>query len=374
MARVERRTRRAASKAKPLSSPAVKRKYSATYATASRIAELALRLLTSGRHLAYSDIRHMLRVKRGTAPAAPPSERTIDRYVKAMQGVFAVGGFGELETRTYEDGRKYLFFTPKEPAAEPVDESLEVLLAVNLLRSLEGTVLRENASRLLGRIDESSADGDRYGLKNLAKKFYVVPFGVKRYDDQQVLLGGLVKALLRQERIDVHYRGLRDPGDVHVHEFEPYTLAIYKGGLYLIGYSFGKERRIFLAVERIEKIEPRTAANGETETFPYPEAYTPEAHTQGAFGIFDTGKVFDVELEILNPDTVGFLEPRRFHKTQRLVKREDGTATLTMRVRGLEELVPWVMSMAPWVRVREPAELRERVRGFLADGLAVYGS
>ncbi len=347
-------------------------KYSATYATASRITQLALRLLTSGRHLSYSDIRSMLRVKHGKGPATPPSDRTIDRYVKAMETVFAVGGFGELEHRTYEDGKKFLFFTPKEPAHGAPDESLEILMSMNLLRSLEGTVLRENASQLLGKLAKETAGADRYGLAHLAKKFYVVPFGVKRYDDQRPLLGALVKALLRQERIDVHYRGLRAAGDVHVHKFEPYTLAIYKGGLYLIGYSFEKERRIFLAVERIEKVEPRRDGKGEIETFSYPEEYTPEKHTQGAFGIYDTGKAFDVELEILNPGTVAFLAPRQFHRSQHLEKRPDGTALLTMRVLGLEELAPWVMSMAPWVRVVKPVELRDNVKQMLASGSAVY--
>jgi predicted DNA-binding transcriptional regulator YafY len=344
--------------------------YGTTYATASRVTQLALKLLTSGRHLSYGSIRSMAEVER-RGEKGPPSERTIERYVKALQAVIRHGDFGTLEVRKHDGGGKSLFFTPKAPP-RPAGESLEVLLAVNLLRSLEGTVLRENAKQLLGRIARDAKDGDRYGLQHLPKKFYVVPFGVKHYDDQRALVDALVKALLRQERLDVHYRGLRGPGGVHVHEFEPYTLAIYKGGLYLIGYSFSKERRIYLAVERIERVEPRRTADGEIETFEYPEAYTPEQHTQGAFGIYDTGKAFDVELEILNPETVAFLAPRRFHSTQKMEKRADGTAVMTMRVRALEELVPWVMSMAPWVRVREPAELRERVRKFLAEGVGVY--
>ena len=349
-----------------------KPQYSATYATASRISQLTLRLLTTGRQLSYADIRDMLRVKRGKE-ASPPSQRTIDRYVKAIEAVFTGGGFGSLERRSYEDGRKYLFFTPKEQAQDSLGESLEILLSMNLLRSLEGTVLRENASELLGKLAKQTAGADRLGLQNLGKKFYVVPFGVKRYDDQRILVDGLVKALLRQERIDVHYRGLRAAGDVHVHTFEPYTLAIYKGGLYLIGYSFEKERRIFLAVERIEKIVPRKGGDGVVETFEYPDGYTPELHTQGAFGIYDTGKAFDVELEILNPDTVAFLAPRKFHRSQQLEKRADGTAILTMRVLGLEELATWVMTMAPWVRVRKPVELRDAVKKMLAAGVALYG-
>jgi predicted DNA-binding transcriptional regulator YafY len=347
-----------------------KPKYSATYATASRITQLALRLLAV-RQLSYADIRDMLRVRHGKE-AAPPSERTIDRYVKALEAVFSAGGFGELTRQGYEEGRKYLSFTPKERSDESVTESLEIMLSMNLLQSLEGTVLRENASQVLGKLAKRAGAADPLGLQNLPMKFYVVPFGVKSYEDQRVLVDALVKALLRLERLDVHYRGLRAAGDVHVHDFEPYTLAIYKGGLYLIGYSHTKERRIFLAVERIEKVEERRGADGRIETFIYPEGYTPEQQTQGAFGIYDTGKSYDVELEILNAETVAFLAPRRFHRTQQLERRADGTAILRMRVLGLEELAPWVMSMAPWVRVAKPSELREAVRKMLAEGAALY--
>jgi len=345
-------------------------KYIATYATASRIAELAVRLLTTGRHLSYADIRRFLRVKRGKSPAAPPSQRTIDRYVKALEAVFLAGGFGSIERRAYEDGRKYLFFTPSDRSGAPIGESLEILLSVNLLRSLEGSVLRENAIQLLGKLAKGP-DAERLGLQHLTKKFYVVPFGVKGYEDQRHLVDGLVKALLRQERVVVRYRGLRDVGDARVHTFEPYTLAIYKGGIYVIGYSFEKEQRVFLALERIESIEPKRTAAGEIEIFPYPEEYTPEKHTQGAFGIFDTGKSFDVELEILSPETLAYLAPRRFHRTQKLERHGD-RATLTMKVKGLAELAPWVMSMAPWVRVVRPKELETEVRSMLAGGLALY--
>jgi predicted DNA-binding transcriptional regulator YafY len=365
MARTRKRSRKPAPKTKP--------KYSATYATASRIVELALRLLVTGRRLSYADIRNMLRVKYGAAPAAPPSDRTIDRYVSALKAVLANGGFGELDVETYESGKKFLVFKPKSPKGGAPGESLEFLLSMNLIRSLQGTVLRENALELLGKLDEGTSGADRYGLVHLAKKFYEVPFGVKRYDDQRPVIDAIVRALLRQERLDVRYRSMTTKeGTAKLHVFEPYTLAIYKGGLYLIGYSFEREKRIFLAVERIEKVVPHLGADGEVESFTYPEGYTPELHTQGAFGIYDTGKTFDVELEILSADTIAFLAPRRFHRTQKLERRADGTAVLTMKVLGLEELATWVMTMAPWMRVVKPVELRERVKEMLASGAAVY--
>ena len=46
----------------------------------------------------------------------------------------------------------------------------------------------------------------------------------------------------------------------------------------------------------------------------------------------------------------------------------DGTAVLSMTVRGTEELPTWVMSMAPWVEVLKPDSLRGRVKEMLTRG------
>jgi hypothetical protein len=48
--------------------------------------------------------------------------------------------------------------------------------------------------------------------------------------------------------------------------------------------------------------------------------------------------VTEVELRVLNAETVAYLKSRRLHRTQRFVDRRDGTAILSMTVRGTEEL------------------------------------
>jgi len=63
-----------------------------------------------------------------------------------------------------------------------------------------------------------------------------------------------------------------------VHEFEPYTLVMYRGGLYLIGHSKPVRKVLTLAVERIRSAERLT------EKFDYPRTYTPEKYTEGRSG------------------------------------------------------------------------------------------
>ncbi|MBI2889272.1 MAG: WYL domain-containing protein [Nitrospirae bacterium] len=42
-----------------------------------------------------------------------------------------------------------------------------------------------------------------------------------------------------------------------------------------------------------------------------------------------------------------------------------------VRVRGTDELLPWVMSHGPYAKVEAPAELRSAVKGWLA-GMSKY--
>jgi hypothetical protein len=94
------------------------------------------------------------------------------------------------------------------------------------------------------------------------------------FDD---ILDSIIRCLVHQRRLRVDYRGLRGEGNVH--EFDPYTLALYRGGLYLIGYSHLFQQIIWLAVERIARVERLDT------TFTYPKKYSPQKYTEGMFGI-----------------------------------------------------------------------------------------
>jgi predicted DNA-binding transcriptional regulator YafY len=50
-----------------------------------------------------------------------------------------------------------------------------------------------------------------------------------------------------------------------------------------------------------------------------------------------------------------------WHHTQRVVRNEDGSATLSFRVDSLEEIVGWVLSWSGAVEVVRPLELRQLV-------------
>ena len=79
-----------------------------------------------------------------------------------------------------------------------------------------------------------------------------------------------------------------------------------------------------------------------------------------------------VELQILSPETTAFLSSRRLHPSQEFHPRRDGTTVLRMTVRGTVELTSWILSLSPWVRVLQPASLRQEVARRLREASALY--
>ena len=196
------------------------------------------------------------------------------------------------------------------------------------------------------------------GLSDLERKFYAVLYAPKDYAAFSEQLDVVLRALLDQSRLRVDYAGLS--GEGRVHDFDPYSLISYRGGLYLLGHSELIGSLIYLAVERIRSVDFIRDDDGRPARFVYPRGFDPAAHTEGTFGIVE-GPETSVELKIHSSQTESYVRSRTIHRTQRFIRRRDGTTIMTMTVRGTVELANWIMSMGPWIEVLKPASLRKDI-------------
>ena len=71
------------------------------------------------------------------------------------------------------------------------------------------------------------------------------------------------------------------------------------------------------------------------------------------------------------PKVAAYIRHRVWHPTQRMRERRDGSVELSFETAGWKELVRWVLSWQPDVRVLAPAALRERVFEKLEQGLGI---
>lgn len=286
------------------------------------------------------------------------SERTLKRYLSTLRIELVDNEGNPLVEAVRRGNRRILSLVGPKPAAEGnAYEIAFFYFAMTLLRFLDGTVIKEGVDSLWERLERALPGRDRLRLENFDKKFFTVPYGMKDYSDADETLDVVVQSLVFQRRLRIRYSALH--GGTKTHTFDPYTLTSYRGGLYLIGRSDLARKAITIAVERIESVKMLD------DKFDYPRRYSPERYTEGMFGLVD-GPETKVELVILNDETARLIRSRRIHPTQKFQRRRDGTTLLTMTVRGTTEVVPWVMSLIPWVRVRKPKSLRDEVHERIA--------
>jgi predicted DNA-binding transcriptional regulator YafY len=101
----------------------------------------------------------------------------------------------------------------------------------------------------------------------------------KRHRSEPDSTAASAAALLREERIRVTREGVSGSRKTFI--LEPYTLLVYKRGLYLAGLSegHGGEVRTF-ALDGSREVEWLR-----DERFEYPADFRPEQLTEGAFGL-----------------------------------------------------------------------------------------
>ena len=329
----------------------------ATYGTAIRVARIVYELGQRPHGWSFQAIQDELRI----------SERTLLRYLAACRKeLTGPDGAPLLEVVRRGDRRSLRLADAARAPGSTAYQALALYFAMTVLQFLEGTILKDGVTDLWEAFERTLPSAQRSRLTDLSRKFYTVPYAMKDYRDLDDVLDRIVRALVDQHTLRIEYAGVWRAGNQTTHhDFDPYTLAVYRGGLYLIGRSHSYRKIVYLAVERMRTVEMLPAR------FEYPKRYSPEKHTEGTFGIID-GDETDVELVILTREGKELLQSRRLHSTQRFVEQADGTTVLTMTVRGTRELANWVLSMAPHVRVVAPEELRAEVAERLAAGVDLY--
>mgnify|MGYP001620009788 CR=1 FL=1 len=326
----------------------------ATYHTATRLARIVYGLVGRPYGWSLTAIQTELGI----------SERTLLRYLAACRKELVdPHGRALIEVERRGDHRVLRLADATQTPESSSYQALSFYFARSVFDFLDGTVLKDGVQDLWERFYRMLPASQRTRLAHFDKKFFSIAYAPKDYRGSDEVIDTVLQCLVHQHTMRVAYDSpWRGPEPPLPHDLDPYTLAMYRGGLYVIGRSHKHRKIVYLAVERMRTVSKQP------ERFDYPVRYSPAAHTEGAFGIID-GPETDVEIRIRNAEGLALLSARRLHPTQRFRPQPDGTTLLTMRVRGTAELENWILSLGPHVEVLQPAALRARV----ADTIRAMG-
>ncbi len=170
-------------------------------------------------------------------------------------------------------------------------------------------------------------------------------------------LAGFVE---RREAIRAEYQTFT--GHVSEYTLQPYHLLAYHGNWYVFARNMAKNRVATFAISRFRRIEPTGSS------FTLPVDFDPRTYANNAFGITGGEKPIKVRL-LFEPKLAVYITERQWHATQEFRMCQDGRVEMRMETTGRKELVRWVLSWMPDVRVLAPKSFRDRIMEKLRDGL-----
>ena len=162
------------------------------------------------------------------------------------------------------------------------------------------------------------------------------------------------KAIEKKMKMAIIYNSLYD-GTVINTELSPFHLLYNNRAWYVIGFSsMHKSIRTF-KINRIKDAVELDKCYIEEQKFDL------EDYLGCAWSMIPEGKIYDIKLEF-KPKVAHNVAEVRWHNTQKVSFKKDGSAMLEFRVDGLGEISWWILGYGDQVEVLEPKILREKVR------------
>ncbi|MBI3723259.1 WYL domain-containing protein [bacterium] len=311
------------------------------------LAAIIYRLLTNPRGWEVEDLRRTLRIEK----------RTWRKYKQLLRERFPyVVKDRRVSVREIDDGGRR-FLRLEEPEEARGKEFVPRVAAHHLVRELVGFLGDTSVAKALRDADRefrSRLPDRRYVrhvFRNLDRILHCVPDAPKDYSKQAATIELLLQALVYSRRVGVNYAAAAGETD---YVLEPLTLAVYRGGLYLLARFVDRAKVYNMAVDRIRAI---TLLD---EHYDYPTAkdYSPEKCLEDSFGIFvpPVRKKIDVELIFANERWLKlYVRERRWSANQRFRDLPDGRLNMTFRVNSLVEVRPWVLQFGQQVELVKPS-------------------
>ena len=284
------------------------------------------------------------------------SERQVRRDLKVLEEA------GHAIERSLHERRSWLRLDAGEQSGIRLTcrERFALLAMRSTFDMLRGTPLHEDAASIHDKILGLLSTRDQEAVADLGDRFlHRTSDGVKDFAGKDDVLDGLLTGILTRRRVDADYRPRFEPAIRG--RLEAYTLILYRNGLYILGHFVDADADAprEIGVYAVERFAAAEFVRG--DAFTLPADFSPTDHIASSFGIFaGDGRrrvVADFRSEIAD-----LIAARTWHPSQQLEPLEDGGVRLSMDVSDMSQVGHWLIGWGPWVTVREPPELVERVK------------
>lgn len=320
-----------------------------------------------------------------------PSERTIYRLIRRLNLFFdplcygerpepgegAAAGGGEDEDIAGEKaicgrrrGRKTYYIFTGEKNDLPAGVHDATMLLLGLYPQLRGAMKSsiEAAMQSIFRNTLSGLSSFAGMLSELEQVVHVSGAFPEDPVKSELLIREIVRAIRERKRVRLSYLRTYD-GAVTERVVEPYGLLCRLNNWYLTGRCTRRgQRRVFLL------LNIKDLAVIESSFYRMPPGFSLKELYRDAWGTWtedESPALETVRLHISAGPAERFRH-NRFHDSQRTRELAGGNLEVTYRLRGAQEMIPWLMSWGSAVELLEPLWLKEQLIGNLRETMRHY--
>lgn len=269
-------------------------------------------------------------------------ERTIRRYKEdLMQAGIYIMSEGGKDGGYYIDTDDYLLGLNITD-----DEYISLLIAEKQFSDTNHPVTKdfqmflEKINVIYEKSASTSSLTDSYMVKDAKSNIDV--------NKERKKLLDIKAAIIARNKILLEYVSLSSGLSKRI--IRPYAVYRYKGDMYFAAFCQKREKVIDFKLSRIRSYEILD------ERFEKDKNFSLESFMKSCIGIYK-GKEYSVKLKISFPMSQ-IIKEKIWVEEQEIVDCENNAIIFKAKMRGLEEIKSWILSMKSQVEVIEPEELR----------------
>lgn len=283
------------------------------------------------------------------------SERTIRRDIEYLRDMHDA----PIE---YDRDRNGFYATDplyRLPAISMTEgELVAMTVGEQVLNAYRGSPWQQPVHEAFARIEALLPEKVSVSARLVSERVSVITAPVSTIDEQ--VWTAVLDAARSERRLEVVYRSA-GAGAGEPREIDPYRIVAHDGGWYVIGYSHTHSAVRVFSLARIE------AATVGLLRFDPPSGFEVSDYIDPEFGVFNRSEEGVRTIEIRFDAAIAHLvRERRWHPTQRITDREDGSLILQFETNQTDHVLFRVMPFGPEAEILAPSDLRARAADWAA--------
>ncbi len=229
-------------------------------------------------------------------------------------------------------------------------ELVALLIAQKAVEQYRGTAFEKPLASAFSKLASGLEGESGIALHELTDAISFRPQGVAvtELDAFQTL----AESVLHRRTVTFDYTSLSGPpARRHV---RPYHLGCLANQWYLIGYDVNRAALRTFAIARLHRVDTTG------DQFERPDDFSVSEMFAGSFSAFQTAEVQRVTVR-LDAFATRLASERKWHASQQIQVRRDGSADLTIDVSPAPDLENWILSWGEHAEVLRPSTLRRRI-------------